>query len=127
MYGRNVASGVSQAHAGTVYLVSVAGPKMYLVADQARRAMKKVAEDTQLFQLLDFGSDVLRYQSFTASGKLYDSFELQRQPDGSKRLMETDPAKLLPQRRCGNPNQATADDNKCWEGDDFGLAAAANR
>lgn len=130
VYGRQVAPGLNKLkkeQAGTVYLVSVAGPKMYLVADQARRAMKKVAEDTQLFQLLDFGSDVLRYQSFTASGKLYDSFELQRQPDGSKRLMETDPAKLLPQRRCGNPNQATADDNKCWEGDDFGLAAAANR
>jgi hypothetical protein len=100
---------------------------MYLVADQARRAMQKVAEDTQLYQVLDFGSDVLRYQSWTASGKLYDSFELQRLPDGRKRLQESDPAKLMPQRRCGNPNQATVDGNKCWEGDDFGLAAAANR
>jgi len=127
VYGRQVAASLQKEQAGTVYLVSVAGPKMYLVANQARRAMQKVAEDTQLFQLLDFGSDVLRYQSFTASGKLYDSFELQRQADGSKRLLETDPAKLLPQRRCGNPNQASADENKCWEGDDFGLAAAANR
>ena len=118
---------MKSAHAGTVYLVSVAGPKMYLVADQARRMMQKVAEDTQLYQLLDFQQDVLRYQSFTVSGKLYDSFELQRQPDGSKRLLETDPRNLLPQRRCSNPQQATAEENKCWEGDDFGLAAAANR
>lgn len=137
VYGRQVAPGLNKSdmkktdrkseQAGTVYLVSVAGPKMYLVADQARRAMQKVAEDTQLYQVLDFGSDVLRYQSWTASGKLYDSFELQRMPDGSKQLQEPDPAKLMPQRRCGNPNQATVDENKCWEGDDFGLAAAANR
>ena len=111
MYGRNVASGVSQAHAGTVYLVSVAGPKMYLVADQARQQMQKVAEDTQLYQLLDFQQDVLRYQSFTVSGKLYDSFELQRQPDGSKQLLETDTNKLLPARRCGNPDAALAETN----------------
>lgn len=127
VYGRQVAPGLQKSHAGTVYLVSVAGPKMYLVAEQARRKMQKVAEDTQLFQVLDFQNDVLRYQSFTASGELYDSFELQRRPDGSKRLSETAPAKLLPQRRCSNPNQATANDNKCWEGDDFGLAAQANR
>ncbi|WP_082971584.1 purple acid phosphatase family protein [Rheinheimera sp. SA_1] len=127
VYGRNVASGVSQAHAGTVYLVSVAGPKMYLVADPARRAMQKVAEDTQLFQLLDFEQDVLRYQSMTVSGQQYDSFELQRQPDGSKRLLETAPSKLLPQRRCGNPDTTTLANKKCWEGDDFGLASKANR
>jgi predicted phosphodiesterase len=127
VYGRNVASGVSQAHAGTVYVVSVAGPKMYLVADPARRAMQKVAEDTQLFQLLDFEQDVLRYQSMTVSGKLYDSFELLRRPDGSKRLLETVPSKLLPQRRCGNPDTTTLANKKCWEGDDFGLASKANR
>jgi hypothetical protein len=132
VYGRQVAADakptdMKSEQAGTVYLVSVAGPKMYLVADQARRAMQKVAEDTQLFQLLDFGSDALRYQSFTASGKLYDSFELQRQPDGSKRLLETDAAKLLPQRRCSNPDLASKADKKCWEGDDFGLASKANR
>lgn len=130
VYGRQVAPGISKLQkeqAGTVYLVSVAGPKMYLVADQAQRKMQKVAEDTQLFQLLDFGSDVLRYQSFTASGKLYDSFELKRQPDGSKRLLETDAAKLLPQRRCGNPDTTTLANKKCWEGDDFGLGSKANR
>ena len=130
VYGRQVAPGISKLQkeqAGTVYLVSVAGPKMYLVADQAQRKMQKVAEDTQLLQLLDFGSDVLRYQSFTVSGKLYDSFELQRQPDGSKQLLETDARNLLPQRRCGNPQQASAEQNKCWEGDDFGLASKANR
>lgn len=132
VYGRQTApdlknTGIKSEQAGTVYLVSVAGPKMYLVADGARRSMQKVAEDTQLFQLLDFQDDVLRYQSFTVSGQLYDSFALQRQPDGSKQLLETDANKLLPARRCGNPDAARKAEKKCWQGDDFGLAAQANR
>lgn len=132
VYGRQTApglknTGIKSEQAGTVYLVSVAGPKMYLVADGARQSMQKVAEDTQLFQLLDFQQDVLRYQSFTVSGQLYDSFALQRQPDGSKQLLETDANKLLPARRCGNPDAARKAEKKCWQGDDFGLAAKANR
>ena len=129
VYGRQTAPGLKNSkkeQAGTVYLVSVAGPKMYLVADEARQSMQKVAEDTQLFQLLDFGKDELRYQSLTASGKLYDSFVLKRQPDGSKLLLETDPAKLLPQRRCANTDAASKADKKCWQGDDFGLSSKAN-
>ncbi len=132
VYGRQLAPGLNKAgtgreQAGTVYLVSVAGPKMYLVADGARRTMQKVAEDTQLFQLLDFQENELTYQSFTVSGQLYDSFALQRQPDGSKQLLETDTSKLLPARRCGNPDMARKAEKKCWQGDDFGLAAKANR
>jgi len=60
---------------GTVYVVSVSGPKQYGRNDFkfARRA-----EDTQLYQIISIDGDKLRYQARTATGTLYDGFTLQK-------------------------------------------------
>jgi len=87
----NLPSGVQKVDetAGTVYVVSVSGPKMY---NNSRHAfMKRVAEDTQLYQVLNLDRDVLRYESRTAIGELYDAFELHKQLGKTNLLVEIEP------------------------------------
>jgi len=74
---------------GPVYLVSVAGAKMYGLNDRSRSQPDRVAADTQLYQTLDVSGDQIVFRAYTATGALYDAFELNRQADGSNRLVET--------------------------------------
>jgi 3',5'-cyclic AMP phosphodiesterase CpdA len=71
---------------GTVYCVSVAGPKMYNLSKKEQ--MRVTAEDTQLYQIIQINGDTLRFEARTASGRTYDLFELHKQADGQKRLIE---------------------------------------
>lgn len=73
---------------GPVYMVSVAGSKMYGLNDRADTQPDRVAEDTMLFQTVDVTPARLQVRSFTADGRLYDGFDLVRQRDGSNRLVE---------------------------------------
>jgi len=74
-YGRsNLVSGENRKEGGTVYVVSVSGPKMYNVTP-APWMMRK-GEDTQLYQIIRIDGDRLKYESRTARGNLYDAFEL---------------------------------------------------
>lgn len=76
-YGRsNVASGTSGVQGGTVYVVSVSGPKMYSLERQPW--MQRAAEDTQLYQIIRVDGQQLRYESRTARGVLYDAFTLDK-------------------------------------------------
>jgi len=83
--GSNVQSG----KAGTVYVVSVSGPKMYKLERNAR--MRRAAQDTQLFQVVRINGDKLVYESRTARGILYDSFELQKRRGQANRLIDRVP------------------------------------
>ncbi|MBI5691872.1 MAG: metallophosphoesterase family protein [Verrucomicrobia bacterium] len=78
---------------GTVYVVSVSGPKMYDItsSDWAVRS----AEDTQLFQVITVDGDELRFEARTATNRLYDAFTLRKRPGEPNLLIET----LPPQRR----------------------------
>lgn len=91
----NIPAGYNQAYdpkIGTVYVVSVSGPKMYNVtADFAVRS----AEDTQLYQIIDVGLDEIRYEARTATGRTYDAFVLKKRPGQANELIET----LPPERR----------------------------
>jgi hypothetical protein len=60
----------------TVYAVSVLGPKQY---DLERKPwMIRTAEDTQLFQIIRINNNKLTYESRTATGALYDAFDLEK-------------------------------------------------
>ncbi|MFV3127983.1 metallophosphoesterase [Niveispirillum sp. KHB5.9] len=84
---------------GPVYLVSVAGSKMYGLNDRAGTQPDKVAEATELYQIVDVETGRLKFRTYTASGKLYDGFDLQRQKNGSNRMVElTEP--MLATRTC---------------------------
>jgi 3',5'-cyclic AMP phosphodiesterase CpdA len=85
---------------GTIYVVSVSGPKMYNLA----RApwMQRVAEDTQLYQVIAIDGDTLTYEARTATGDLYDAFELTKGAPGAPNLF-VDKSAGIPERiRPGN-------------------------
>ena len=88
MVHENVPTGVT-AHnreAGTVYVVSVSGPKMYAVRDHGE--MRRTAEDTQLYQIIHVESGELRYEARTATGRLYDAFSLHKQFGAANTLVD---------------------------------------
>jgi 3',5'-cyclic AMP phosphodiesterase CpdA len=62
---------------GTVYVVSVSGPKMYRLEEE--KWMQSSAANTQLYQLITIDGENLHYEARTAAGALYDSFDLFKQ------------------------------------------------
>ena len=90
---------------GTVYVVSVSGPKMYDLTKGDDR-MTRSAEDTQLYQIITVDGDTLRYQARTAVGDLYDAFDLRKRPGGPNELIEKVPD--IPERRRPVPTPAPA-------------------
>src|SRR5690606_34260636 len=85
----NVPSGYQQAYdpdIGTVYVVSVSGPKMYDITKGSYA--KRVAEDTQLYQIIEIDDAELKYKAYTATGELYDAFTLEKREGQPNRLRE---------------------------------------
>jgi predicted phosphodiesterase len=74
---------------GTVYVVSVSGPKMYNVRRHA--FMSRHAEDTQLYQIISVNGDKLHFEAYTAVGELYDAFTLTKQNGAANTLKEEIP------------------------------------
>ena len=87
----NLATGVnaSDIFSGTVYVVSVSGPKMYNL--QRHPFMIRHAEDTQLYQIIHVDGDKLHFEAFTATGELYDAFTLTKQMGAKNVLTEQVP------------------------------------
>jgi len=84
-YGRsNVVAGENRREGGTVYVVSVSGPKMYPVTPAAW--MQRKAEDTQLYQIIRIDGDRLSYESRTARGALYDAFDLRKRRNAANAM-----------------------------------------
>lgn len=93
----NVPTGVNKVDGktGTVYVVSVSGPKMYNLQNQP--VMKRSAEDTQLYQIIHIDGAALRYEARTATGEIYDAFTLRKRLNEINELVEQTPA--TPERR----------------------------
>lgn len=88
--GHDHAYGRSSLQGATVYVTSVCGSKMYTHHRQAW--MRRVAENTQLFQVISIDGDKLSYEARTATGALYDALELQKQSGTVNRLVDLIPA-----------------------------------
>lgn len=94
-YGRgmveNVPTGsqVVSESSGTMYVVSVSGPKMYDVSNDPW--MERKAGNTQLFQTITIEGDELLYQAFTATGELYDAFQLLKSEGKPNKLVNKIP------------------------------------
>jgi len=88
---------------GPVYMVSVAGAKMYGLNDRADTQPDRVAEDTSLFQVIDVAPDRLALRAYLNTGVLYDGFDLVK-GEGGNRLEEL-PGDLPTVRRCSGPPQ----------------------
>lgn len=102
----NLGTGISarDAESGTVYVVSVSGPKMYNLdkSDWMRRA----AEDTQLYQTIRIDGDRLSFEAKTATGELYDAFDLVKRDGRTNELVEKAPK--TPEYRRPAPPKADA-------------------
>jgi 3',5'-cyclic AMP phosphodiesterase CpdA len=88
---QNVPTGLAarSPQAGTVYVVSVSGPKQY---DLGRRPfMHRAAEDTQLYQIISIDGDELKYEARTAIGELYDGFTLKKREGQPNELIDQIP------------------------------------
>lgn len=117
LYGRR---GAARAAGGATvatpqFVVSVAGAKQYRLSAEARAGMRPVAEDTQLFQVIRLDDRRLRYEARTATGRLYDAFELVADAAGAKRLVEHDAGRIA-ERECPRVHttlKGRAD--RCWE------------
>jgi hypothetical protein len=94
----NVADGlnVRDDNGGTVYVVSVSGPKMYEI--KPGLTARRTAEDTQLYQIISINGDRLRYEARTAVGDLYDAFDLRKRAGQINELIERVP-NGVPERR----------------------------
>ena len=104
----NVPAGYSQAYdpaIGTVYVVSVSGPKMYNITNDTFAV--RTAEDTQLYQIIKVDRDELRYEARTATGRLYDAFSLKKRSGRANELIETLPAERRRSKAPGNTLSAS--------------------
>ncbi len=106
--GENLVTGVNTRDAtGTVYVVSVSGGKMYNLRpngwdDFAGVTRDRAAENTQLFQVIRVDGDTLSYEAYTATGQLYDAFDLIKPTDGGPNRMVDRQQEALPERRNNN-------------------------
>lgn len=90
--GDNVMDGLNMRDlTGTVYVVSVSGGKMYDIGDDwtgKGGQRDRIAENTQLFQVITVEGNRLVFEAYTAIGELYDSFELIKQQNDLNQFIE---------------------------------------
>ena len=91
LYEKNLLTGTNIKDAtGTVYVVSVSGPKQYDVKpswDQYEATRHKAGANKQLFQVISIDGNKLSYRSYTAVGDLFDSFDLIKNENGINTLI----------------------------------------
>lgn len=107
-YGVNVMDGVNarDRRTGTVYVVSVSGGKMYGLKpngwDDYEAQRDRAAENTQLFQVIRVDGDTLSYEAYTATGELYDAFDLIKSGDEEPNRFVERQQEAIPARRHDN-------------------------
>lgn len=76
---------LNSSGAGPVYVTSVSGPKQYKIKPEVMQdlkekgyAMRTTAENTQFFQVIHVDGDAIVYESYDATGELFDSFTIRR-------------------------------------------------
>lgn len=82
---------VKPEESGVVYATSVSGPKMYELNRADRPFMARMAGNLQLFQVVSVTEASLNYDAYTADGKLFDSFELQKTAPKATKLIDRAP------------------------------------
>lgn len=73
---------------GTVYVVSVSGPRMYKFNPTYEHLMEKVLPDTQMYHIVDVAPDCLRFQSYSVDDDWIDGFKLRKDESGKSTLVE---------------------------------------
>jgi hypothetical protein len=79
-----------------LYVVSVAGPKMYGL--NISFWSERLGSMTQLYQHISISHDTLEYQSFTVAGELYDHFTISKNKNGINSFKEGSEVARIRQR-----------------------------
>ena len=91
-YETNIVDGENiQDATGTVYVVSVSGGKMYKVKpgwEDYEALRDRVGNNKQLFQVISVDGNKLSYKSYTATGELFDAFDLIKNKNGLNSFIE---------------------------------------
>ncbi len=94
-YGRGSVSSSRRSlsvHDSTVYAVSVSGGKMYDVDGSVWTGngadIMSMAEDKQLYQLVDVTADSIRYEARYANGRLHDGVVIRKNAAGERTVNE---------------------------------------
>ncbi len=103
----NVMDGLNMRdYTGTVYVVSVSGGKMYSLRPNAWEGWpatrERAAENTQLVQVISVDGNTLSYESYTATGELYDAFDIVKSDDGKPNKFVERQQEAIPERRHNN-------------------------
>jgi 3',5'-cyclic AMP phosphodiesterase CpdA len=69
---------VPDSQDGTIYVISVSGPKMYEPSGKFDALMAKQIRHTQLFQVVQVNGSELTFQAYTSESQLVDSFNLKK-------------------------------------------------
>ena len=103
LISENTENGVNtRDRSGTVYVVSVSGPKMYALSQEFKTGnIQRTAEDTQLYQIITVDGDTLTYDARSADGRPYDGFTLVKRDGQPNEMTERIPETSVPvpQRR----------------------------
>ena len=104
---QNEVDGVNMRdYTGTVYVVSVSGGKMYSLRPNAwdgwEAERDRAAENTQLVQVIDVNGDTLSYKAYTATGELYDAFDIIKSGEGKPNKFVERKDEAIPARRHEN-------------------------
>ena len=110
--GNNIGSGatVRDTTKGTVYVVSVSGPKQLKLKKDPW--VTRGGENTQLYQIITVSGDTLHYRAMTAVGELYDAFNLVKQMGKPNKLIDRAPQS--PERRSKNTLKKKSNDDKVY-------------
>lgn len=118
-------------YTGTVYVVSVSGGKMYKLRENAwddwDAERDRAAENTQLVQVINVDGDKLSYEAYTATGELYDAFDIVKSQDGTPNKFIERKNDAIPARRHENtisyydqlPEDIKTDISKKYKGYEF--------
>lgn len=79
---------------GTMYVISVSGSKMTDSNLEKSNWIDRSAVYTQLFHVVDVDGDKLTFKTFTATGELYDAFDLIKQKGKKNKLVDKIPANV---------------------------------
>ena len=80
---------------GTIYMTTVAGPKMYENNTKYTALLKKNVGNTQMYQVIDVAPNTLTVRAYAITGELLDAFELKKNDKGSSVLTELPPTSTV--------------------------------
>ena len=88
--------------AGPVYVVSVSGGKMYGFEGESWKGyaaqLQRKGENTQLFQVVSIDGDRLQFDTYMATGTLYDTFELVKDAQTGRSVLQQQDVRLAVER-----------------------------